>query len=300
MAEAAPFAHGMFCDGHLIEHGFSSLAEAALNSVLTKGSTSVDHLHIPLSYAEIRTRIMTMINAYGQPVGDALPDWKAPAFPEHTPMYGRFCRLEPLNPSDHGESLFVANSLDPDARAWTYLPYGPFTEYSAYQSWLNQQATSKDPLFFAIIDLHTQKAVGLAAYLRIDVDVGVIEVGHLKYSNLMQRTPISTEAMFLMAQSAFHQGYRRYEWKCDALNQPSRSAAERLGFTFEGIFRQARVVKGRNRDTAWYSILECEWPTLAQCIAQWLARENFDEQQRQRMSLQEIRKAVLSPSSTRI
>lgn len=204
-------------------------------------------------------------------------------------MQGRFCRLEPLDPVRHGAELSAANALDEDDSAWTYLPYGPFPDTAGYLYWLEQQAALQDPLFFTIIDLAQNRAVGLASYLRIDAAVGVIEVGHLKFSRLLQKTPAATEAMFLMAEAAFAQGYRRYEWKCDALNAPSRAAAERLGFTFEGIFRQARVVKGRNRDTAWYSIIDSEWPTLEAAFRTWLAPTNFDADQRQIRSLHEVR-----------
>ena len=144
---------------------------------------------------------------------------------------------------------------------WTYLVYGPFARLEDYRTWAEKMAPSDDPLFHAIIDQTTGKAVGIAAYLRIEPAVGVIEVGHIALSPLVQRTPAATEAMYLMMRRVFDElGYRRYEWKCDSLNAPSRAAAERLGFRFEGIFRQATIYKGRNRDTAWYSVIDQEWP----------------------------------------
>jgi RimJ/RimL family protein N-acetyltransferase len=168
---------------------------------------------------------------------------------------------------------------------WTYLPYGPFDSLDTYRAWTDEISRRSDPLFFAIIDRASGRAVGLASYLRIDPAAGSIEVGHLLYSPLLQRTPAATEAMFLMMEGAFKLGYRRYEWKCDVLNAPSRAAAQRLGFSFEGIFRQAVVVKARNRDTAWFSIIDTEWPALANAFQRWLDRANFDPHGKQRERL---------------
>ncbi len=224
-------------------------------------------------------------NTFGQPLGFALPHWQPPTPPSAEPMHGRLCRLERLDASRHASSLFAANATDTDDRRWTYLPYGPFATFAAYNAWVDEMGHRTDPFLYAIIDLATERAVGLAGYLRIDPANGSIEVGHLNYSPLLQRTPGATEAMYLMMTRAFALGYRRYEWKCHALNAPSRSAALRLGFTFEGIFRQAAVVKGRNRDTAWYSIIDSEWPALKQAFERWLAPENFDERGIQRTPL---------------
>ncbi len=171
---------------------------------------------------------------------------------------------------------------------WTYLPYGPFADFAAYRGWIEAKWLGNDPLLFALVDAASHQAVGVASYLRIDPPAGSIEVGHLGYSPLLQRTPAATEAMFLLMAQAFALGYRRYEWKCDALNEPSRAAALRLGFTFEGLFRQATVVKGRNRDTAWYSILDSEWPALRTAFECWLAPENFGPDGRQRQRLSEL------------
>ena len=230
------------------------------------------------------------LNDLGQPIGFPLPKWKPPEAPPRTPMEGRFCRLEPLDPSIHAASLHSANSMDAEGQMWTYLPYGPFDSLDIYRAWLDEMSRRTDPLFFAIIDPATGRAVGLASYLRIDPAAGSIEVGHLNYSPLLQRTPAATEAMFLMMQRVFDLGYRRYEWKCDALNEPSRAAALRLGFSFEGVFRQAVVVKGRNRDTAWFSIIDSEWPALKTAFQRWLAPENFDPQGKQYERLSARRK----------
>jgi len=168
---------------------------------------------------------------------------------------------------------------------WTYLFSGPFATEAAYHQWLAAREHSEDPLFFAVVDGATGRATGLASYLRIDPPHGVIEVGHIAFSPPLQRTPAATEAMHLMMKNVFDLGYRRYEWKCDSLNAPSRRAAERLGFRFEGIFRQAVVYKGRNRDTAWYSIIDAEWPALKTAFERWLDPANFDAGGRQQSSL---------------
>lgn len=192
----------------------------------------------------------------------------------------------------HGQALFEANSIDTNGAMWLYLPYGPFNSIDHYCEWMNSFCNGLDPLFYAIIDASTEKAIGMASYLRIDHKNGVIEVGHLAYSPLLKRTRAATEAMYLMMQYAFELGYRRYEWKCNALNLPSRSAAERLGFTFEGVFRQAAVIKGHNRDTAWYSIIDKEWPKLKQTFEKWLAQDNFDTDGTQKVSLSSLTSAL--------
>lgn len=227
----------------------------------------------------------TRLNELGQPIGAALPDWKPPPRPSRTVLAGRHCRIEPIEPARHAAELWAANSLDREGRMWTYLPIGPFASPGEYSAWLEARQPSDDPLLFAIVDTATGLAVGVASYLRIDPANGTIEVGHLQYSPLLQRTVAATEAMYLMMKRAFVLGYRRYEWKCDALNTASCRAAERLGFTFEGIFRQAVVYKGRNRDTAWYSIIDSEWPALDAAYLEWLDPANFDENGRQRVPL---------------
>ncbi|HEU5318638.1 MAG TPA: GNAT family protein, partial [Chloroflexota bacterium] len=183
------------------------------------------------------------------------------------------------------------NARDVDGRMWTYLSVGPFDDVPTYRAWLESVAPGEDPLFHTIVDLKTGNPVGLAAYLRIDPPNGVIEVGHLQFSPLLQKTPVATEATYLMMRRALEElGYRRYEWKCDSLNAPSRAAAQRYGFTFEGIFRQAIVYRARNRDTAWFSILDHEWPTLKRAFERWLDPANFDRQGRQRARLADLRR----------
>jgi RimJ/RimL family protein N-acetyltransferase len=227
------------------------------------------------------------LNEFGQDIGAPVPGWSARKPPPRTPMTGRFCRVEPLNPGLHAADLCAAFCSAGADRNWTYLPYGPFASAADFRSWLEQSALSDDPLFHAIVDRESNAAVGLAAYLRIDRAMGVIEVGHLNFSQRLQRRPAATEAMYLMMRRAFDElGYRRYEWKCDALNAPSCAAAGRLGFHFEGVFRQAVLVKGRNRDTAWFSIIDSQFPALQARFEAWLAAENFapNGTQRQRLA----------------
>ncbi len=229
----------------------------------------------------------------GQPVGQLIADWEAPPSPTRDVQYGRFCRVEPLNSTVHAESLYAANQQDEQGRNWTYLPYGPFESLAEYRTWIEQACSGDDPLFFAIRDLATGESIGVASYLRITPAVGSIEVGHLNFSPKLQKTPAATEAMFLMMKQAFELGYRRYEWKCDALNAPSRAAALRLGLSFEGVFRQHAIVRGRNRDTAWYAAIDTEWPALRAAFQTWLAPQNFDESGQQRMRLSVLTAAVL-------
>jgi len=243
----------------------------------------------------------TRTNDLGQPIGLAVPRWRPPARPPREAMVGRFCRLEPLDPARHAGELHAANALDADTRGWTYLPYGPFEDFDAYLDWMRRTCLGDDPLFFAIVDVQTGRAVGLASYLRIDPPSGAIEVGHLRFSSLLQRKPAATEAMYLMMQRAFALGYRRYEWKCDVLNAPSRAAAERLGLSFEGVFRQATVYKGRNRDTAWFAATNGDWPALDAAFRRWLAPANFDERGAQRVRLSDLtapaRRGARSPDA---
>ena len=232
-------------------------------------------------------------NILGQPVGVLVPRWVAPKFPAYEAMEGRLCSIEPLVPDRDSITLYEANSLDKEGKMWTYLPYGPFASFELYRSWLRVSVLTSDPQFYAIIDKSTQKAIGVAAYLRIDPKNGSIEVGHLNFSPLMQKTAIATEAMFLMMQRAFSLGYRRYEWKCNALNKPSRLAAQRLGLSYEGVFRNATVSKGRNRDTAWYAAIDEEWPALQAAFKQWLDPTNFDAQGQQKVSLSSLTKDIV-------
>ncbi len=208
-------------------------------------------------------------------------------------MTGRYCRLERLDADQHGPSLFDAHALDADGHNWTYLPHGPFDVYDDYYEWLSGMAKQNDPLFFTIMDTTSQRATGIASYLRITPTAGTIEVGHIHYSPLLQKTPAASEAMFLMMKRAFELGYRRYEWKCDALNAPSRRAALRLGFSYEGVFRQATVYKQRNRDTAWYATIDQEWPELKKAFEAWLDPANFDEVGTQKTSLSSLTAPIL-------
>lgn len=223
-----------------------------------------------------------------------VPDWTPPPLLVREIMHGRFCRLEPLDARRHGEQLYRANLQDAEGRNWTYLPYGPFESYESYEDWLVQSASGSDPLFFAIVEVTTNTAVGVGSYLRIDPRHGSIEVGHLNFSPLLQRKPAATEAMYLMMKRAFEMGYRRYEWKCNALNWPSRRSAQRLGLSYEGIFRQAAVYKGRNRDTAWYAAIDAEWPALQTALLRWLDPANFDENGGQKISLSTLTADLLT------
>jgi len=226
-------------------------------------------------------------NDFGQPVGVTLAGWVPPPLPPRSPMGGRYCRVEPIDERFAGD-LYAAASQDADGRTWTYMPYGPFSTESHYRDWLMATCFGDDPLFLAIVDAADGKAVGLASYLNIRPTQGSIEVGHVYFSPALQRTRLATEAMYLMMRRAFELGYRRYEWKCDALNAASRAAAERLGLSYEGIFRQATVYKRRNRDTAWYAAVDGEWPALAAAFEAWLGPENFDAAGRQRVSLRTL------------
>jgi RimJ/RimL family protein N-acetyltransferase len=201
-------------------------------------------------------------------------------------MEGRYCRVVPLDAEAHAAQLHAANGLDPTGRNMTYLFVEPFVDLGAYRQWCKQVSVPDDPLFHGILRLESGEAVGVCAFMRIDRGNGVIEIGHLNFSPLMQRTVIATEAIFLLLKRAFDElGYRRCEWKCDSLNAPSRAAALRFGFTFEGIFRQAVVYKGRNRDTAWFSIIDSEWPAIRKGFEKWLAPGNFDGKGRQKTAL---------------
>ena len=208
-------------------------------------------------------------------------------------MDGRFVRLEPLDPAHHGPAIHEANLLDASGSMWAYMPYGPFAPLADWIAWAEPMARSVDPLFFTIVDRATGLAAGVAAYLAIVPEHGSIEVGHIAYSPRLQRTPAATEAMFLMMRTAFESGYRRYEWKCDALNAPSRAAAVRLGLSYEGIFRQHRVVKGHNRDSAWFAAIDTQWPALKAAFEQWLDPANFDADGHQRARLSDLTAPVL-------
>jgi RimJ/RimL family protein N-acetyltransferase len=207
-------------------------------------------------------------------------------------LEGRHIRLERLDPAAHATEIHAANRAS-DA-IWDYLPYGPFATEADWRAWAEGMADLADPFFYALRDLRTGRAAGVASFLRITPAAGSIEVGHINLSPALQRSPAATEAMALMMGWAFDAGYRRYEWKCDALNLPSRRAAARLGLSYEGIFRQAAVVKGRNRDTAWFSAIDSEWPALSAAFSRWLDPANFDADGRQRSSLSSLTAPLLA------
>lgn len=233
---------------------------------------------------------MTETNELGQTVGAKVAGWTPPPAPTRMTMQGRYCRLEPLT-LDHAPAIWEALAEDRGGGMWTYMPNGPFEGPDAYRGWVWGAAQGPDPLQFAI--LADDRPVGTASYLRIAPAAGSIEVGYITYSPALQRTRAATEAMYLMMKWAFEAGYRRYEWKCNALNAASRRAAQRLGLSYEGIFRQAVVVKGRNRDSAWYAAIDSEWPAIRAAMETWLDPANFAPDGTQRQSLSVLTKPIL-------
>jgi RimJ/RimL family protein N-acetyltransferase len=217
--------------------------------------------------------------------------------PQRIVLDGRVVSVVPLDAVAHAETLYEGSRGEQNEGLWRYLFEGPFASRAAFDAHLRERARSVDPLFFAIIEKYAgdavRSAVGYAAYLHIEPAHRVIEVGSILFTPRLQRTVGATEAMYLMARHVFEDlGYRRYEWKCNALNAPSRRAALRLGFTFEGIFRQHMIVKGRNRDTAWFSMLDSEWPKRKAAFERWLDPSNFDANGRQRVSLSALNREV--------
>ena len=206
--------------------------------------------------------------------------------PERTTLRGRAVSIVPLDAEAHGKALYEGSHGEGKDFLWDWLFDGPFADEATFLASLKQKTAAEDPLFFAILDNRAGKAVGHASYLRIEPAHRVIEVGNILYTPALQRTFGATEAMYLMARHVFEDlGYRRYEWKCNALNAPSRRAAQRLGFSFEGIFRQHMMVKGRNRDTAWFSMLDCEWPARKASFERWMEAGNFDAAGKQKVKL---------------
>jgi RimJ/RimL family protein N-acetyltransferase len=228
------------------------------------------------------------------PVGERVEPLPSGRSPVRVPLQGSYVRLEPLDAKRHAESLFaLSHSRPEDAALWTYMAYGPFPDPGAFEAWAEDRARSTDPLFFAIVDEASGEASGMASWLNIVPANGTIEVGHIWFSPPLQKTRTATEAIFLMIRHAFEDlGYRRVEWKCDSLNEASRRAAVRFGFSYEGTFRQHMVVKGRNRDTAWFAMVDHEWPQVRKAFERWLSPKNFDAAGRQRTSL-----AGLMPSA---
>jgi len=233
-------------------------------------------------------------NALGQMVGPALPSWTPARRPHRGVLEGVRVRLEPLERTRHAAQLYDAFREDERGAMWTYLPVGPFSTLADCEAWIVQVADGADPQFLAIIERATGRALGVAAYLAIEPAHGSIEVGHIAFSPRLSRTAMATEAMVLMMARAFASGFRRYEWKCNALNEPSIRAALRLGFTPEGIFRQHRIVKGRSRDTAWFAVCDGEWPALQRAFQTWLAPGNFDADGKQIARLSELVRAALA------
>ena len=229
-----------------------------------------------------------------RPVGARVENWTTPAAPEPMVLNGRYCRLEPLNAEQHAALLFNA-FVDQD-ELYDYLPAGPIHSAAQYHRWVKDVTSDAGNLFFAVYDLSQSAYLGVLSYLRIAPDAGSIEVGNINFSKAMQRSPVSTEALYLTMQWAFEAGYRRFEWKCNALNKPSRRAAQRLGFSYEGTFRQALVVKGRNRDTAWFAMIDKEWPALKEAYRVWLDPANFDASGQQRERLGDLTGLVRAAS----
>ena len=228
-------------------------------------------------------------NEFDQPIGAPLPDWRPVPMPPYTPMVGAYCRVEPIDHARHADALFEAFREDAEGQNWTYLADAPVPDRADFDPWMEGRCRSRDPMFHAIVDPVDGRAAGIASFMRIDPKIGSIEVGAINFAPRLQRTRLATEAMYLMMRRVFDElGYRRYEWKCDALNAPSRRAAERIGFTYEGLFRQATIYKSRNRDTAWYAILDSEWPAIKAGFEAWLDPANFDAAGKQRAGLSDL------------
>lgn len=223
-------------------------------------------------------------------LAEALPDWRPPPRPDGAAMAGRYVRLEKLDAAQHAAQIHRANSQDD--RIWAYLPYGPFASAAGYHRWIREVTAASDPLFYALRDEDSGAWGGVASFLRINPDAGSIELGHINFSAPFQKSRAATEALYLMMAWAFDAGYRRFEWKCNARNLASRRAAQRLGLSFEGVFRQASIVKGRNRDTAWFAAIDKEWPALREAYAAWLSPSNFDAQGRQFERLSDLTRLV--------
>lgn len=216
-----------------------------------------------------------------KPVGFPVNDWVAPDAPTGEVLGGQYARLERLDAEAHVGDLFRANSENKVDRIWDYLPYGPFHAQATYHCWVREMSKLDDPFFYAIKDKDLGRFCGVASYQRIGPNAGTIEVGHINMARALQRTRAATEAMYLMMKWAFEAGFRWYEWKCDTLNVGSRRAAQRLGFSYEDVFRQATMYKGRNRGTAWFAAIDKEWPALEAAFQAWLNPKNFDETGRQ-------------------
>ena len=224
--------------------------------------------------------------------GEVVAGWTPPPRPAGLVLEGRFARLEPLVPDRHAADLHRANSADRAGDNWRYLPYGPFSSVSAYHHWMREVTAAEDPAFMAVIDRQGGKPAGVLSLMRITPEHGVIEVGHINFAPVLQRSTAASEAIFLLMGWVFTAGYRRFEWKCDALNLRSRRAAQRFGFSFEGVFRQHMILRGRNRDTAWFAATDKDWPALKEAWEAWLAPANFDADGRQIERLSDLTRLV--------
>lgn len=225
--------------------------------------------------------------------GEIVESFSIPPHPKGISIEGKLVDLKPLIASEFAEELFISNAIDKEGINWAYLPYGPFDSQVDYAKWIKSFEEGDDPIFFAVISKKLKKAIGIASFLRINPTKGLIEVGHINYSPLLQKTTEATEAMFLMMKWVFDNGYRRYEWKCNALNLKSRRAAQRLGFSYEGVFRQMTISKGRNRDTAWFAIIDKEWAEIERCFDQFLSESNFDNNGKSKVSLTSLTESLL-------
>ncbi|MEM9061551.1 MAG: GNAT family protein [Pseudomonadota bacterium] len=277
-------------DWPAVRSAFETWLDASNFDANSKQKQALRELTAPSVGARTTPLDRGLRNALGQPVDVEVPNWSPRAVPGDIALEGQYCRLERLS-IEHATALHAAHLQDTDGRNWTYLPDGPFEDQDSYTAWVETAAKSPDPLHFTIITDHGP--VGTASLMRIAPEAGSIEVGYITFSPLLQRTRAATEAMFLMMKWSFEAGYRRYEWKCNALNAPSRRAAMRFGFSYEGVFRQALVTKGGNRDTAWYGCIDSEWPALKQAFETWLAPANFDADGRQITSLRDLTRPIL-------
>ncbi len=229
-----------------------------------------------------------MANKTGRPVGKIVNPLPVGNVPDLRPIHGRWVRMEHVSAAKHAGDLYASfYGKDPDGDIWTYMPYGPFETQDVFTDWVKQREATRDPWFYAITRRDTNKAVGMGAFMRNDATNGVIEIGNIWMSPELQQTREATEAIYLMMRYCFDDlGVRRLEWKCDSLNAPSRKAADRFGFTYEGTFRQHYIIKGRNRDTAWFAMLDTEWPSAHAAFEAWLKDDNFDDKGIQKAKLQ--------------
>lgn len=231
---------------------------------------------------------MTEVNEFNQMVGDIIENWSPRAYPSKNKMIGKYCVLERLDIAKHAAALFDALCVNNNSESWTYLPYGPFHHKDEFNTWIKKTIEISGDILYAILDIKTNTPIGISGFLRIFPDHGSIEVGHLHFSKALKQTPLATEAIYLMMSFIFDElSYRRLEWKCHSMNEPSKNAARRFGFQFEGIFRQSFVFKNRNRDTAWFSIIDSEWPELKNKFEKWLSDCNFDSSGKQIKKLQD-------------